>query len=203
MSGGARLLLITDGSPVQLRALTAALGVLPRGGALVQLRAKGLPARELLERAQHALGPCVRAGAPLLVNDRADVAHALGAAGVHLPGGGLPVQEARYLLGPAALIGVSCHSPEEVALASRAGADYALFSPVFAVPGKGPPQGLAGLALAVRAAPLPVFALGGIDASNALACMEAGARGVACLRSVFGAADPAAAAIAVWQAATA
>jgi thiamine-phosphate pyrophosphorylase len=203
VSGGARLLLITDGSPEQLRALSAALGVLPRGGALVQLRAKGLPARELLERAQHALGPCVRAGAPLLVNDRADVAYAVGAAGVHLPASGLPVQEARFLLGPGALIGVSCHSSVEVAGASRAGADYALFSPIFAVPGKGPPQGLAGLSLAVRAAPLPIFALGGVDASNALSCVEAGARGVACIRAVFGAADPAAASIALWQAATA
>ena len=203
MSGGARLLLITDGSPGHLRALSAALGVLPRGGALVQVRAPGLPARELLERAQHALGPCVRAGAPLLVNDRADVAHALGAAGVHLPAHGLPVQEARSLLGPAALIGVSCHSLEQVAQASRAGADYALFSPVFAVPGKGATQGLAGLSSAVRAAPLPVFALGGVDASNALSCIEAGARGVACIRAVFSAADPAAAAIALWQATTA
>lgn len=203
MSGGARLLLITDGSPEQLRALSAALGVLPRGGALVQLRAKSLPARELLERAQHALGPCVRAGAPLLINDRVDVALAVGAAGVHLPGGGLPVHEARAMLGPEALIGCSCHAPEEVAQASRAGADYAVFSPIFAVPGKGEPQGLAALSLAVRAAPLPVFALGGVDASNALACIEAGARGVACIRSVFAAADPAAAAIALWQAATA
>jgi thiamine-phosphate pyrophosphorylase len=203
VSGGARLLLITDGSREQLRALPAVLGVLPRGGALVQLRAPGLPARELLERAQHVLGPCVRAGAPLLLNDRADVAHALGAAGVHLPGQGLSVQEARYLMGPGALIGVSCHTPEEVAHASRAGADYALFSPIFPVPGKGPPQGLAGLSLAVRAAPLPVFALGGIDASNALSCIESGARGVACIRAVFGAPDPAAAAIALWQAATA
>ena len=203
MSGGARLLLITDGSPEHLRALPAVLGVVPRGGALVQLRAKGLPARELLERGQHTLGPCVRAGAPLLINDRVDVALALGAAGVHLPGGGLSVQEARALLGPGALIGCSCHRPEEVVLASRAGADYAVFSPIFAVPGKGPPQGLAALSLAVRASPLPVFALGGVDASNALACMDAGARGVACIRSVFGAADPAAAAIALWQAATA
>jgi thiamine-phosphate pyrophosphorylase len=203
LSGGARLLLITDGSPAHLRALSLALGVLPRGGALVQVRAPGLAARDLLERAQHALGPCVRAGAPLLVNDRADVALAVGAAGVHLPGRGLSPADARSLLGPRALIGVSCHSPDEVGEASRGGADYAVFSPLFAVPGKGPPQGLPGLAAAVRAAPLPVFALGGIDAGNALSCVEAGARGVACIRAVLEAADPAAAAIALWQAVTA
>lgn len=181
-------------------ALRAALSALPRAGAAVQLREKALPAGALLALARALLPLCREAGAPLVVNDRADVALAAGADGVHLPERGLPPAEARRILGPDALIGVSCHSAEAVAAAARGGADYALFAPVFAVPGKGPPQGLAALSAAARAAGLPVLALGGVDASNAQACIDAGARGVACVRSVLGAPDPAAAARVLWQA---
>jgi thiamine-phosphate pyrophosphorylase len=200
VTAGARLLLIADGSAGHVEALRAALGVLPRGGVLVQVRAPGLPARALLERVHAVQGACLRTGAPVLVNDRADVLLASGASGLHLPAAGLPCAEARRLVGPERLLGVSCHGVAEVAAAAAAGADYALFSPIFAVPGKGPPQGLSGLSAAARSAAIPVFALGGVDPSNALACLEAGARGVACIRSVLGAPDPAAAARALWQA---
>lgn len=190
-----RLYLITPPSGDPAPAVQAALAVLPRGAAGVQLRQPGLPARELVAVAGRLRSICASFGAPLLVNDRADVALAAGADGVHLPARGLHAADARALgLG---LIGVSAHSPEEVA---RSAADFCVFGPVFDTPGKSP-QGVAALAAACRASSIPVLALGGVDESNAHLCLAAGARGVACIRSVLGARDPAAAAVRMWQAA--
>jgi thiamine-phosphate pyrophosphorylase len=132
-----------------------------------------------------------------LVNDRADVALAAGADGVHLPARGLSPADARAL--GLRLVGVSAHSAADVERAAREGADFAVFAPVYDTPGK-LGQGEGALAEACRAAPIPVLALGGVDATNAPRCIEAGARGVACIRSVLGARDPAAAAIRLWQA---
>jgi thiamine-phosphate pyrophosphorylase len=120
----------------------------------------------------------------------------VGADGVHLGGGSLPVDVARRLLGPASMIGVSTHAAGEVAAAARAGADYVVFGPVWATPSKaafGPPQGTARLADAVRAAALPVLAIGGVGTAEAAAARAAGAAGVAVIRGILGAADPAAA----------
>src|SRR5206468_8439421 len=97
------------------------------------------------------------------------------------------------------LVGVSVHDPKEVIRAAREGADFAVFAPVYASPGK-TARGEAALAEACRAAPIPVLALGGVDETNARRCIEAGALGVACIRSVLGAADPAAAAVRLWKA---
>lgn len=183
----------------QVPAVRAALSALPRGTAAIQLRDKAATARALLEAAS-ALAPFARAlDAPVLVNDRADVALAA-SVGVHLPARGLPVREARALLGAQALIGASCHSLEE--LEAAAGADFCVFGPIFATPGK-EARGVAALARAVWATAVPVLALGGVDPANAGGCIEAGARGVACVRSVLDAPDPAAAAIRLWQAVTA
>ena len=199
-----RLLLIWQGSS-DARELEAVLAALPRGGVGVQLRAPEIAAGPLLELARALRAICSRFGAPLLINDRLDVALAAGADGVHLPARSVAPSDARALFGAAgrdALVGRSCHTPHQVAEAARAGADYALFSPVWEVPGKGPAQGLAALAAAVRAAPIPVFALGGVTAENAGAAIAAGARGVACIRFVFDAHDPVASAVALWQAVT-
>src|SRR3989442_432382 len=111
--------------------------------------------------------------------------------------GRLPVADARAL--GLRVVGISAHSAQDVAGASREGADFAVFAPVYDTPGK-TAQGEAALARACRAAPIPVLALGGVNESNAFRCLEAGARGVACIRSVLGAADPADAAIRLWKA---
>jgi len=174
-------------------AVRAALSALPLGAAAVQLREKDLPAARLLDLARELVPICNAASAPLLVNDRTDVAIAAGADGVHLPSQGLPVAQARSLLGPAKLVGVSCHRPSEIAEAHVAGADFALFGPVWDSPGK-IAQGLAALKEAVRASPLPVLAIGGVTPETARLAMDAGAAGVACIRAVLGAPDPAAAA---------
>jgi thiamine-phosphate diphosphorylase len=188
-----RLYLITppDGDPGP--AVRSALSVLPRGAAGVQLR-QPLPPRALLKMARGLREICTDFEAPLLVNDRADVALAAGADGVHLPASGMTARDARAL--GLAIVGQSVHTPEE---AARSEADFCVFAPVFETPGK-TAQGLGALAQAARATPLPVFALGGVTPDNAARCIEAGARGVACIRSVLGARDPAAAAIALWKA---
>jgi thiamine-phosphate pyrophosphorylase len=159
----------------------------------VQLREKDRSARELLALAQRLRVVTARAGALLLVNERVDVALACDADGVHLPGGAVSVAEARALLPAGALVGVSVHAPEELV---GCDADYALFGPVFATPSKaafGPPQGRARLAAAVAASPVPVLAVGGVDVDGVRACREAGAYGVAVIRAIVGADDPAAA----------
>ena len=191
-----RLYLITLPSGDPAESVGAALSVLPRGSAGVQLRQPAIPARELLEKARSLRRICDRFAAPLLVNDRADVALAAGADGVHLPARGLSPPGARSL--GLRVVGVSVHSADAVAHASREGADFAVFAPVYDTPGKRA-RGEAALAEACRAAPIPVLALGGVDETNAFRCLEAGARGVACIRSVLGSPDPAAAAIRVWK----
>src|SRR5258708_34713431 len=188
-----RLYLITAPGEDPVRGVRAALSVLPRGTAGVQL-GQPVPARLLLERARRLREICTEFEAPLLVNDRADVALAARADGVHLPARGLKAADARAL--GVRLVGESVHSPEE---AARSEADFCVFAPVFDTPGKAA-QGLDKLAEACRATRRPVFALGGIDASNASKAIDAGARGVACIRAVLGSPDPAAAAIARWKA---
>ena len=183
----------TNGRPL-LDVVTAAL----RGGVgAVQLRERGLETRALLELAIALRQATRAAGAALLINDRIDVALACDADGVHLPGHSFAVADARALLGPRRLIGVSTHHPDEVAAAAAAGADFAVFGPIFATPSKatyGAPQGLDALARARRAAALPLFAIGGVDADTAAAVRDAGADGVAVIRAVLAAPDPAAAA---------
>ncbi len=177
------------------RALEATVRAACQGGArAVQLREKDLSARELFSLARRLRELTDEFGARLLINDRIDVALAADADGVHLGGRSLPVAVARTLLGPDKLIGVSTHHEPELAAAHRDGADFATFGPVFATPSKaafGPPQGLAALRSACAVSPLPVFALGGITTDNLAAAMAAGAHGVALIRSVVGAPDPA------------
>jgi thiamine-phosphate pyrophosphorylase len=154
--------------------------VLDRGVGAVQLREKDLDGGPLLARARRIREICDRHGARLLVNGRVDVALACGADGVHLPGGGLPVDLARKLLPPGSLVGSSIHHHAD--LESAQGADYVIFGPLFETtskPGYGPAQGTAGLAAVVAAAGMPVVGIGGITPENAPDVIAAGASGVA------------------------
>ncbi len=146
----------------------------------IQVRAKEAAARELYERVRALLTP----GVQVIVNTRADVAIAAGAAGVHLPGGSIAPSLLRAWTGPEFLIGVSCHSVAEVERAADEGASYVFLSPIFASPSKpgyGPALGLAPLAEACRRVRIPVIALGGVDEQRAAACVAAGAAGYAAI----------------------
>lgn len=164
----------------------------------VQIREKSLSTRDLFRLVEGAVA--VRRSGRLLVNDRADVALACGADGVHLPAERPPATEIRALAaqskarlalddaGPGFLVGVSCHSVEEVERAAAEAADFAVLGPIFTTPGKGSPLGLEPLELAARL-PIPVLALGGLTLENAGRCLEAGAAGVAGIRLFQNAAD--------------
>lgn len=150
----------------------------------VQVREKELPARALTELARSYVGR----GPKVIVNTRADVALAAGAAGVHLPGGSIAPSVLRRFVGAGILIGVSCHSIGEVERAAAEGADYVFLSPIFASPSKpgyGPALGLEALAAACARVRIPVLALGGVDEARAAACAAAGAAGFAAI-SAFG-----------------
>jgi thiamine-phosphate pyrophosphorylase len=191
-----RLCLVTDRQATAGRPLPAVVeACLGAGLRLVQLREKDLPGRAILDLARSLRHLTLRHGATLLVNDRVDVALAAGADGVHLPAAGLRATEARRLVGRGRPVGVSVHSAREAAAVSESGAaDYITFGPVYDTPAKqpfGPPQGLAALAEAVRAARLPVVAVGGVTPERVGELRRAGAAGVAAIRALLGAENPA------------
>lgn len=194
MPGLPRLYLITDRALAPGGDVATALEApLAAGVRLVQLREKDLSARDLLALARAVKARTDAAGARLLVNDRADVALGVGAAGVHLTSADPPVAEVRAWLGPAALIGVSTHTVAEAVAAGREGASFVTFGPVYDTPSKrglGTPVGTDVLAEAVRAAGVPVFALGGVDVGALDAVRDAGAHGVAVIRAVLADPDP-------------
>lgn len=185
-----RLVLVTDRRATDGRELVALVeAALDAGLPAVQLREKDLPGRALHALAVRLRAATARAGAQLLVNGRVDVALAVGADGVHLGAGALPVPVARRLLPAGALIGVSTHAPAEP---EAEGADFLFFGPVRATPGKRA-QGEAALAAAVGAARAPVLAIGGIGPADVAGVRRAGASGVAVIRAILAAPDPAAA----------
>ncbi|MCB9597753.1 MAG: thiamine phosphate synthase [Sandaracinaceae bacterium] len=184
-----RVLLVTDPRYDVVPLTRAALVAARPGEVAVMARLKGAGARELAALARALLPVCRERGAALLVNDRCDIARAVGADGAHLPESGPSVADARAALGPSALVGASRHGPR----VDDEAPDYVTLAPVDEVPGKGPPLGLDGFEAAARSWPAPAFALGGVDAERAPELIRRGAAGVAVMRAVFGAADPAAA----------
>lgn len=190
--------LVTDGTlvPDVGAHLARVLAGLAPGRVAVQLREKSLTGAALFALACELAELCHAHGQLLLVNERLDVALASGADGVHLPVTAVGPAAARRLLGPSALIGVSCHTAEQVARAAAGGADYATFGPVWATPSKarfGAPVGLERLREASRLG-LPLVALGGVEPALAPQAIAAGAAGVAAIRAWLTGPDPAAAA---------
>jgi thiamine-phosphate pyrophosphorylase len=160
-------------SPIEDRVRQA----LEAGVDMVQIREKDLEAGEL-----YALTKAVAGLGQVLVNGRADVALAAGAAGIHLPSAAPAAAHFRKIAPSGFLIGVSCHSPDEVRQAEQESADFAVFGPVFDTRSKrqyGAPRGLGLLAEACAAVRIPVLALGGVCLANAEACLRHGAAGVA------------------------
>ena len=193
MAGLPRLYLISDRRRAPDGDLLACLDAACAAGVrLIQLREKDLSARDLLTLGTQVRDLAARHGARLLINGRIDVALALGA-GVHLPSDDPPVAEARRLLGPDALIGVSTHHLDEALAAARQGADFVTFGPVYDTPSKrgmGKPVGVAALSRAASACPVPLLALGGIDRRRVAAVMARGCHGVAMISEIVAATDP-------------
>ncbi|MBA9006625.1 thiamine phosphate synthase [Thermomonospora cellulosilytica] len=194
----ARLYLCTDARERQGDLPEFLDAVLAAGVDIVQLRQKGLEARQEMEYLEVFRDACDRHGALLAVNDRADVAYAVGADVLHLGQDDLPVPHARRIVGEDVLIGRSTHSDEQAAAAAaQPGVDYFCAGPVWPTPTK-PGRPAPGLKLVEYTAALrtgrPWFAIGGIDAGNLDQVLAAGARRVVVVRAITEAADPGAAA---------
>jgi thiamine-phosphate pyrophosphorylase len=161
---------------------------------VVQLRDKTASTDELLAAAAVARRLCDEAGALLILNDRPDLVRAAGADGCHVGQDDMDVPEARALAGDDAIVGQSTHFPGEVEAATSA--DYIGVGPVYATPTKPgrPAVGLELVRFAGAFATVPFFAIGGIDAANVDAVVDAGARRIAVVRAIAEAADPRAAA---------
>jgi thiamine-phosphate pyrophosphorylase len=162
------------------------------GVRLIQFRDKQASSRELYDACRE-LKELLRASAcRLIVNDRADVARAVDADGVHLGQEDLPVERARRVLAAGQWIGCSTHSPGQVVEADRCSADYIAFGPVFPTTGKENPDpvvGLEGLRQARRLTAKPLVAIGGITLQNALEVLAAGADSVAVIGDILNAPD--------------
>lgn len=187
------LYLVADADYAAGRDLAALVGAAVAGGVtVVQLRAKSLAGRALVELGYALRRALAATGVPLVVNDRVDVAIACGAAGVHLGQEDLPVRLARALLGPEGTVGVSVNTPEEARRAEAEGADYVGAGPAFATATKATdlpvlgPEGIGRIKGAVR---IPVVAIGGIGPENVAGLARAGADGIAVVSAVLGAPD--------------
>jgi len=164
-----------------------------RGGVdIVQLREKSLPRREIELAAQTFRRLCDNHSALFIVNDDPDLARACDADGVHVGQDDLTAAEARALLGPDAIIGLSTHSEEQLAAAAEAPVDYVSVGPIWETPTKQgrPAVGLELISRAAADASHPFFAIGGVDSSNASAVIEAGARRLCVVRAVRDAENP-------------
>ncbi len=163
------------------------------GVTCVQLRDKTSSTTELCRAGRELAEICRRAGVLFIVNDRADVAAAVGADGVHLGQDDLDPREARRILGPGKIIGVTCETADEARRAEEAGAGYLGAGPVYATPTKadaGEPYGPAVIEKISRVVRLPVVGIGGIAPGRAAPVIAAGAAGVAVVSAIAGAEHP-------------
>lgn len=164
---------------------------------LVQLRDKRSDDEGFLRTARELVSICRARGVPVILNDRVHLVAASGADGAHVGEADLPPERARELLGPGLLLGVSTHGRAELAAARGRGADYAGLGPMFPTKTKSLSRAPGGAELVrstLGATGLPVFCIGGIDASNVAGLVEAGARRIAVSSAICDARDPRAAA---------
>jgi thiamine-phosphate pyrophosphorylase len=152
----------------------------------IQIREKDLPTRDLFELSVQAAALAREHSTRILVNDRLDIALAAGLDGIHLGQSSVPPRVIRQRVStPKFLIGVSTHSLEEIRAVKNQEVSLVTFGPVFQTPSKvpyGAPVGLEALGQAVLASPIPVLALGGVDAVNCQQCLSTGVAGIAAIR---------------------
>ncbi len=197
MTSIGRLHVLTD-TELQSRfsAVELTRRALAGGADTIQLRQKTGSTRAMINLARQLKELCVQAAVPFIVNDRVDVAIASQADGVHLGQDDFPIFLARELLGPDRMIGGSASTPEQALQCIEEGADYVGFGPVYSTDSKkdaAPVSGLDTLRQVVRAASVPVIAIGGISHENTPAIACAGAAGIAVISAVCCQLDPAAA----------
>ncbi len=189
------LCLVTDRTQTRGRDLVAVVGeCLAAGLPAVQVREKDLGAADLAFLCRRLVAPVRDAGAMLVVNDRVDVALAVGADAVQRTHTSLPVDDIRAIAGRRLRIGVSVHSLQDAVDAELKGADWITYGPVYDTPSKrpyGPPQGLERLAAVARGLRIPVVAIGGITPGRVKDVRATGARGVAAISSILAADSPA------------
>lgn len=197
------LYLVTDRTLAQAKGRTIAEVVrqaVGGGVTMVQLREKDCSTREFIAEARLLKDLLFGTGVPLIINDRLDVAMAVGAEGLHLGQQDMTIADARRLAGPHMLIGISAECFEDALQAAAEGADYIGISPVFATTTKkdaATPLGLAGVRRIRKAVTLPLVGIGGITLANAAEVIEAGADGVAVVSAIVSAPCPRAAAAAL------
>lgn len=179
---------ITDRSLSGLSHVEQVRRLIEGGATLIQLRDKGTTAREFYNEAESALRIARAHGVRLIINDRVDVALALGADGVHLGQTDLPADCARRLLGERAIIGISTHSLGQAELGAQMSVDYVAFGPIFATSTKTNPDAVVGLEALRRVrsivGALPLVAIGGITISNAYEAWAVGADAVATIAAL-------------------
>lgn len=180
--------LVTDDGCLQGRALLDCVREALEGGVtLVQYRAKTASSAEMYNEALQLKALCDSFNVPLIINDRLDIAMAVGAAGVHLGQDDLPCAAARRILGEDYLIGVSAHNPAEAKAALQSGADYLGCGAVFGTATKADVKklGTEGLAAICKAKGLPVVGIGGVTADNYREVRAAGADGAAIVSGIL------------------
>jgi thiamine-phosphate pyrophosphorylase len=187
--------MVTDRAAIGERDSLELIGAAARAGVdLIQIRERDLDAGALARLTRHAIDVVSGTGARIMVNDRVDVALAVGAAGVHLRGDGLPAARVSAIAPPGFLIGRSVHSEGEAAEVEAAGGcDYLIFGTVFSSASKPADHraaGLDGLARVCARVRLPVIAIGGITVSVAADVRRAGAAGVAAIGAFKPGSDP-------------
>ena len=190
-----RLCLVTDRTQTRGRDLTAVVGeCLAAGLPAVQVREKDLGAGDLAFLCRRIRALTLDRRALLIVNDRVDVALAIGADGVQRTSTSLPVEDIRAIVDKRLRIGVSIHSLEEAVEAELKGADWVIFGPVYETASKmpyGPPQGVSRLERVAATVRLPVIAIGGITPERVREVRGAGAHGVGVISAILSAASPA------------
>ena len=188
------LYLVTDRGLSLGRATVDIVRAAVAGGVTcVQLREKECSTRQFVAEARAVREVLAGTGIPLIINDRIDVALAVGADGVHLGQSDMLIADARHVVGHSMLIGISAECVEDAVRAEAQGADYVGISPVFSTPTKtdtAPALGLDGVAAIRAAVSLPLVGIGGIKPGNAAEVIRAGCDGVAVVSAIVSAPDP-------------
>lgn len=184
-----RLYLCTDRLLAMGRPIIQAVEQAIQGGVtMVQLREKDASTRDFYRVALEVQAVTKRHGIPLVINDRLDIALAIGADGIHLGQSDMPVEVARRLVGSSMFIGISAATVESALAMQKAGADYIGTGPVYPTGSKGDAGdaiGVNGLSAVCNAVSIPVVAIGGISAANTPGIMESGVDGIAVISAIL------------------